>query len=228
MFNVTAIALSVLMILAYFTASYFKPTEYMAEQNERYILENIIPKKVGDWKALDSGIVLIKASDVEEKLNAIYSDMLERHYKDNNNNEIFLSLAYGADQSSDQTQVHRPEFCYPAQGFEISHVRDELIALSPEYSLLVRRLLARAPGRTEPITYWLVIGDKATLPGWSRKWIQLEYGLGGKIPDGLLFRVSSITQNIELAYQNQDDFIKELFSIVDQKKRNYFFGKLGD
>ena len=228
MFNFMAIVFSILMISAYFIADNLKPTKYMAELKKPEALQEMFPKVVGGWETLNSEIVLIKASDVEEKLNAIYSDMLERHYKDKNNNEIFLSLAYGADQSSDQTQVHRPEFCYPAQGFEISHVRDELIVLSPEHSLLVRRLLAQAPGRIEPITYWLVIGDKATLPGWSRKWIQLEYGLEGKIPDGLLFRVSSITQNVEEAYQNHDDFVKELFRELDTKQKSFIFGLKGE
>ncbi len=224
MFNFMAITFSVLMIFAYFMADYLKPTEYMAELNERDVLQKMLSKKIGSWKAQESGIALIKASDVEDNLNAIYSDILERHYKNNTNHELFLSLAYGADQSSDQTQVHRPEFCYPAQGFEITHIRDEKIELSPAHSLVVRRLLAKAPGRVEPITYWLVIGDKATLPGLTRKLIQLEYGLSGKIPDGLLFRVSSITKDIEFAYQNQDDFIKSLFYELDVKRKSFIFG----
>lgn len=213
------------MVFVYFTANHLKPTEYMAELKSQKLLEDIIPKQLGDWKATEVKLTLIKGADVEESLNKIYSDILERHYKNKNSDDVFLSLAYGADQSSDQNQVHRPEFCYPAQGFQITHIRDEKIKLDAERTLLVRRLLATAPGRVEPITYWVVIGDKVTLPGVSRKLIQLKYGFSGKIPDGLLFRVSSITEDVELAYQNQDDFIKALFYKLDVKQKEFVFGR---
>jgi len=226
-FNLPVIIISVLMVFAYVMASYLKPTEYMAELKSQELLENIVPKQLGDWKASEIELALIRAPDVEESLNEIYSDLLERRYNNQNSDEILLSLAYGADQSGDQNQVHRPEFCYPAQGLNISHVRDEKIKLDEERFLLVRRLLATAPGRVEPITYWIVIGDKVTLPGIGRKLVQLEYGLSGKIPDGLLFRVSSITQDVELAYQNQDNFIKELFYGLGVKQKNIFFGRGG-
>ncbi|MCF6345311.1 MAG: EpsI family protein [Thiomicrorhabdus sp.] len=225
MFNLPVIIISILMVFSYFTVNYLKPTEYMANLKNQESLKSIVPKQLGDWKASKIELALIKAPDVEESLNEIYSDILERHYKNKNSDDVFLSLAYGTDQSSDQNQVHRPEFCYPAQGFQITHIRDEKIKLDAERTLLVRRLLATAPGRVEPITYWIVIGDKVTLPGVSRKLIQLKYGFSGKIPDGLLFRVSSITEDVELAYQNQDDFIKALFNQLDVKQKEFVFGR---
>ena len=56
----------------------------------------------------------------------------------------------------------------------------------------VKRLVARQNSRNEPITYWITVGDKAIRSGIEQKMQRLAYGLSGKIPDGMLVRVSTI------------------------------------
>jgi hypothetical protein len=73
----------------------------------------------------------------------------------------------------------------------------------------------------------VTVGDKATLPGLDRKLVQLSYGLSGKIPDGLLVRVSSIDGNEKNAHHLQERFIRELLGVVNPKARAQLAGRFG-
>ena len=86
-------------------------------------------------------------------------------------------------------------------------------------------MVAINSNRIEPITYWITVGDHATLPGIGRKWAQLTYGLTGRVPDGLLFRVSSIDVNIANAYEQQEDFVRQLLTSVPQSSRDRLIGQ---
>jgi EpsI family protein len=88
-----------------------------------------------------------------------------------------------------------------------------------------RRLVAINGARNEPITYWVTVGDKATLPGLRRKLVQLSYGLNGMVPDGLIFRVSSIQPDADNAYKMQDQFVNALFSSIAPAQRDRLAGR---
>ena len=79
-------------------------------------------------------------------------------------------------------------------------------------------------GKHNTITYWVTVGDKAVLPGLEQKMQQLKYGLTGKIPDGMLVRVSSIDQDTDNAYKVQDFFIRDLLLAVQNKDRLRLIG----
>jgi EpsI family protein len=67
----------------------------------------------------------------------------------------------------------------------------------------VRRLFTSKGSREEPLTYWFTVGDRA-VQGWNARLVELSYTLTGQIPDGLLFRVSSIDADQTRANQMQD------------------------
>jgi hypothetical protein len=70
------------------------------------------------------------------------------------------------------------------------------------------------------------VGDQATLPGLGRKLLQLKYGLTGRIPDGMLFRVSSLNTKYATAYGDQESFINELLDSVTQENKIRLIGKI--
>lgn len=204
-----------------------RPTQRIAEQGPAIDLERMVPLRFAEWK-LDTNIVPIAASpDVQEKLDAIYEQTLSRTYVNQSGDHIMLSIAYGGDQSSDRSQVHRPEFCYGAQGFQLKNKFENTLNLS-DGRLNVRRLEAVQGGRNEPITYWITVGDSATLPGIGRKLMQIRYGVTGKIPDGMLVRVSSIDQNANRAYQIQDQFIRDLHQSLAPQDQVRVVGRVVD
>jgi EpsI family protein len=134
-----------------------------------------------------------------------------------------LSIAYGGDQS-DSMAVHKPEVCYPSQGFHITKQTNTTLETG-FHPVPVVRLVAVQNTRVEPITYWIIIGDKVLASGTGRKIEQLKYGLTGKVPDGLLFRVSSITTDENTAFSEQAGFINELLKGVNPDARVRLIGK---
>jgi EpsI family protein len=134
-----------------------------------------------------------------------------------------LSIAYGEDQR-DSVQLHYPEVCYPAQGFQVlSNRKGELQAQGGK--IPVRRLETRLEQqRLEPVTYWTMIGKQAVLGGMDKKLAEMHFGLRGEIPDGLLFRVSSIDANTERAFASQNQFVENLLVAVDPVVRQRISG----
>jgi EpsI family protein len=119
-----------------------------------------------------------------------------------------LTLAYGGDQS-DALKAHRQEVCYAAQGFEIKALKHETLALAGR-QIPITRMLAVQGLRSEPVTYWLTMGDRVVQGRLERLIVQLRYGLGGEIPDGIMVRVSNISGDPQAAYRAQEQFMRAL------------------
>lgn len=218
--------IALLMVSSAALAVALKPEQRLAEELPPLSLEEAVPKSFGDWRIDTSMVPVDPSPDVQASLNAIYSQLLARTYVNGQGERVMLSIAYGADQSGDGSQVHRPEFCYTAQGFQV--MANNVGTLLTQYGTLpVRRLLAVQGRRNEPITYWVTVGDKATLPGVERKLSQLAYGLTGKIPDGMLVRVSSINLQNDAAYRLQEKFIRDMLQSMDTKDRLRVAGRFG-
>lgn len=222
----TPLGIALMLLAAAVLALLLKPHQRMADQRPPLELATAIPAAFADW-TIDPGILPVTNSpDVLAKLEEIYSQTLARTYRNAKGERIMLSIAYGADQSGDGNQVHRPEFCYAAQGFQLRS--SSIGILATQYGILpVRRLLAVQVNRNEPITYWVTIGDEATLPGLSRKLNQLAYGLTGIVPDGMLVRVSSIDADSASAYQLQEKFVRDMLLNMAPQDRARVAGKFG-
>jgi EpsI family protein len=222
--NFRYLIIGIAMLVAAGLAVAITPREKIADQGPKVDLETMIPKQFGDWKVDETLAPQVVSPDVQAKLNAIYGQTLSRTYTNPNGERVMLSIAYGSNQGTDEFQVHRPEYCYKAQGFELEKSVEDSINLTWG-SLAVRRLIAAQRTRLEPITYWITIGDKTTLPGIGRKLAQLSYGLTGKVPDGLLFRISSIDNDVPKAYQLQNRFVQALLQTVNPADRTRLVGK---
>lgn len=181
-------------------------------------LARLVPTRFAGWR-LDATVAMLPVSAVAaNKAAGAYARTLERVYVDGDNRRVMLSIAYGDRQLGDRLQAHRPEFCYQAQGFIVAAASDGQLA-TPYGALPIRRLLTRRPGRREPVSYWLTVGDQATLPGLARKLAQLRQVLSGRAPDGMLVRVSSIDDSAEAAYAAHDRFVADLLSVVPEADR---------
>jgi len=217
-------ALALAMLTAAGLALALKPRTKVADLGPKVDLELLIPKQFGDWR-LDESIAPLELSpEVKAKLDRIYNQTLSRTYINPRGQRIMLSIAYGGDQS-DAMQVHRPEICYAAQGFAVG---DEALGrvATDDGELPVKRLVASQQGlRVEPITYWITVGDEATYVGIRQKLVQLKYGLTGRIPDGMLVRVSSIDRDAAAAYGLQESFIARMLAAVDAKDRIRLSGR---
>lgn len=194
----------------------------LAHQGPKPNLETMIPAQFGEWK-LDETIVPITVSpEVAETLSLIYDQTLSRTYVNPEGKRIMLSIAYGGNQSR-ALQVHKPEVCYTAQGFKVSGLVKEKLALE-NANVPAMRLVGEQGARVEPITYWIRIGDNIARGWLEQNKYRILYGLEGKIPDGLLFRVSNISPDIANSYQLHDQFIREMLGAMGKSTQSFFIG----
>ncbi|MBI3479749.1 MAG: EpsI family protein [Nitrosomonadales bacterium] len=222
--NKQAVLIGLLLIVVAISAAYLKPTKKLADSMPAVNLEKMIPAQFGEWYTDPVVLEPIISPDRKILLSKLYAQTLNRSYLDGHGTRIMLSIAYGGDQS-DEMQVHRPELCYTAQGFQVE--RDRLDNLPTKFgSLPIKRLFAVQGLRAEPITYWITVGDKAVvLKGMEQKLAQLRYGLTGKVPDGMLVRVSSISADDQDAYRIQDDFVREMLAAMSKEDRARIAGR---
>lgn len=209
-----ALIAAALMLGGAGAAVWARPTRHLADEIGMPDLETLFPSEFGDWRVDTSIPVILPSPDVQALLNKIYNQVLARTYVNPAGERIMLSVAYGGDQS-DGTGAHRPEVCYPAQGFAISSNQPSTMALGAGRSIPVRRLMSRLGGRAEPITYWIVVGDEVVTTGIGQKLAQLRYGVRGLIADGMLIRVSSIDAEQARAYRLHDRFVADLHGVLD-------------
>lgn len=214
--------IGVCMFAAAGMALALKPTTKIADAGPKIDLETLIPQTFGDWKIDETITPLIANPEQEALISKIYNQTLTRTYVNAKGERIMLSIAYGGDQT-DSMQVHKPEVCYPAQGFQILKNATDTFSTG-EGNIPIKRLVATQGQRIEPITYWRTVGDAVEVSGVSWKLQQLKYGLTGKIPDGLLFRISSIQADESKAYQTQDAFTRDLLKAMSPSGRERIIG----
>jgi EpsI family protein len=122
-----------------------------------------------------------------------------------------LSMAWGDDQRGER-QAHRPEICYPAQGFKVDKLSDGTLATSFG-DINVRRFTASGP-RDEPVTYLLAMAGSVVHNDYDKRIVQLRLLQNRHIPDGLLFRVSSVDRDANRAFKVQEQFVADLLTAV--------------
>lgn len=220
--RVRALFAALLLVSASGLAHVTRPTIHFADQRGKVDIEQIFPKAFGGWHVDTNVPVSIVSPDMEAMLKSLYAQTISRTYIGPTGERIMLSVAYGGDQS-DATRAHRPDVCYPAQGFDILSNVDARIDVG-QAELPVRHMLAKQGQRIEPVTFWFVVGEYTAVSGQQQKIAQLRYGVRGVIPDGMLVRVSSINPDAVAAYQDQARFIADLRASLPQPSKLRVFG----
>ncbi|MGN6529564.1 MAG: exosortase-associated protein EpsI, B-type [Burkholderiaceae bacterium] len=222
--NRRAAIAAILMAGAAVAGEAMVPTRKMARLRGHFDIEELVPRSFGDWRIDTHAVGGIVNPETAAMLNRIYSQLLDRVYIDSTGDRIMLSIAYGDDQADDSMQLHYPEVCYPAQGFQVKANRREQIS-TPEGLIHVRRLeTQQGEMRYEPVTYWTIVGDQQVIGGWERKKSEILHGIRGEIVDGLLFRVSSIDRNAKEGFEAQDRFIRDVVKAMSPAARRQLVG----
>ena len=212
------------MLLSGVLTKVMTPAVIFTGHQDQINLETMIPREFDRWKIDHSFAALMVNPDDQGLLNKIYNQTLSRTYINDQGERVMLSIAYGRDQSTD-LHVHRPEICYASSGFDIGRmsktVVDTTIGRIP-----VMHLVAKQGTRNEPITYWIRIGDSLTRGWFEQKLTAIGYGLTGKVPDGLLFRVSTISNDAQDSYRIQQAFLTAILQAVRSEDRYWLVGQL--
>ena len=220
--NTTALTLAALMCGASVAGIAARPSAKATDKANAISLETVVPKGFGDWTELPDQGAQVVNPQTKELLDKLYSQILTRTYVNKQGYRIMLSMAYGDDQRGG-LQAHRPEVCYPAQGFKLGKVEDG--ALATAYGdIEVRRLSTSLGARNEPVTYWLTVGDQVIKTKMEKRIAQIRLGLTGQIPDGLLFRVSSIDNDTARGFAMQQRFTADMMAAVPVAARKQLSG----
>ena len=212
-----------LMAAAAVAGEALQPRDRLSERKTPIVLDKQVPEAFGEWR-LDTSIrPVVPDPTLQAMLDTLYSQTLARTYVNAKGERVMLSIAYGSDQSNEATAVHRPEFCYSAQGFRVNLLTKETIEISGT-RVPVARVLAQLGQRIEPITYWVTLDESATLPGFGRKLNQIKYGLRGEIPDGMLVRVSTLSASTQISFALQQRFLEQMYAAVPAEVRGRYFG----
>lgn len=195
-----------------------KPTVRLADQGEKINLEAMIPRQFGNWAMDERQSALVVNPQGEGLVSELYQQVLSRTYLNAQRGQaIMLSIAYGENQSHSH-DLHVPDICYSGGGFQIHKAMRGELSLR-QGSIPVKRLVTQLHQRHEPLTYWAIVGDRVVSGAVSPKLVALSYGLRGQIPDGIIFRVSSVGSDDAVAFSAQQVFVQDLFDAVSSHDR---------
>ncbi|HUQ27197.1 MAG TPA: exosortase B [Usitatibacter sp.] len=209
------IVVAALMVCSALAAPLLKPVH--AEGSAALVLESMVPQAFGDWSIDPTIMPIAPTADVQAKLDRIYNQTVSRTYVNSAGEHMMLTVAYGGDQS-DALKAHRQEVCYTAQGFSIHGLHHATLGVQGG-SIPVTRMLAVREERSEPVTYWFTMGDRVVRGRVERLTTQIREGFAGRIPDGMLVRVSSISGDERAAYAAQQSFIAALLGAMPSTDR---------
>ena len=177
--------------------------------------QSMIPGTVGGWRSRKTAEIVTAAPD--EASDKLYQNLETRIYEGDQLPTIMLLIAYNNIQQND-VQVHRPEFCYPAAGYPIAWTKPIAIDLGPQ-TVEGRQLVARRDALNERIIYWVRVGEDYPV-GWAeQRWRMALSNARGVIPDGLLFRVSTIEGGPFYSPNSLETFLKAFIGASSQQFR---------
>ncbi len=185
------------------------------------ILESTVPSQLGQWRQVPTTNQVIDPTQ-KTTLLRIYDQTLARTYENPQGYRIMLSMAYGGNQR-DELELHKPEVCYVAQGFILNERSKTQLQLEG-HTIPVTRLNLNQGNRIEPVTYWATVGNTVVNSGYTKKIVEIRYGLLGQIPDGVLVRISSIDGDKNSAYKIHQQFAEEMLAALPPTIKNKLLG----
>ena len=217
-----ALVLASLMCAASVVAYIARPSQTATALGQSIQLDSAIPKQFGQWREEEVRVAQIVNPQTQQLLDKLYSQVLTRTYVDAQGYRVMLSLAYGDDQRGG-LQAHKPEVCYPAQGFTLHN--NEGAEIETSFGKIPgRHLQTQLGSRVEPVTYWFAVADRAVTSRFEQRLIEIRLGLTGQVPNGLLFRVSSIDGDAVRAFAAHQRFASDLLAAVSPANRSRLSG----
>jgi len=177
-------------------------------------LEDAIPLNVGSWHVTPSNAMILPEATEGSLADRLYSQTVSRLYLSDTELPVMMVVAYG-DTQSDQLQLHRPEVCYTAVGFQVSSSHKVDVPVGAAMPLPARELVATSSQRVEPILYWTRIGDYLPASGSEQRWLKLKTEMRGYVADGVLVRLSSVGLPPAESFAGLQKFARAMLEVTD-------------
>ncbi|UYY57044.1 exosortase-associated protein EpsI, V-type [Sphingomonas sp. S2-65] len=184
-------------------------------------LEQAIPTMLGPYRSVDSFDVVLPPQD--ELSRRIYDRYIARAYVAAGRPPIVLVIAYGSTQDYG-FQLHRPETCYPASGWDLGPSRQVALSLPDGRGINGKSMSADRPGRREQLVYWTRIGGSFPVDLWQGRLEIMRGALHRRVPDGVLVRLSTDSQSPAAAIDTLVDFNTRLLAALAPEGRALLLG----
>ena len=191
------------------------PLDYLGNHK----LEAIVPKAIGRWKFVSASGLVVPTED--QFALTLYSQQLTRVYWDGVGAPIMLLIAAGNDQTG-FLQVHRPEVCYSAAGYQLGEIRPQPVAIGGGRQIVANKLLATREGQSEWLLYWTRVGTQIPASWAKQRLVIAVDNLHQIIPDAMLVRASTIMPDGSEAERVLGEFIQALIASVSPPLRRAF------
>lgn len=205
-----------------------KPNKFWADVVKGASYNASIPDQFGEWAYIPQRQGRVVNPVQEEELMKLYSETVAKTYIHMpTGRAIMLSIAYGRNQSTD-VQIHTPEQCYPSQGFRVKSMQHYDVSTGHGIIKAVRMETTLGENRKEPLTYFIRVGDSVVRGSKERNLSRLKMAIQGYLVDGMLFRVSEVTNESESSFSLQEKFIRDLLANVTEADRKRLIGSTSE
>lgn len=150
-----------------------------------------VPHRIGPWQvAARDGVVTAPADELAARL---YDQVLTRIYRAPSQTtdapDIALLVASGRGQDLD-VQLHRPDACYPAQGYALSDERPVPLVFAG-VPLTAATVRAQRDDDLQQVLWWTRIGTAFPADAATQNRTIVRANLAGRAPDAVLVRLST-------------------------------------
>ena len=200
-----------------------KPSRKMSRTG-KLSLEKNIPEIVGSYQG-NSFSDMLAGAEPGSLTDRLYDQTVARRYRNQKSGQIIdMLVAHGPDQSN-ENQLHRPEVCYPAFGYQILASKQEQIALGRGGQLPARELHTSIGDRKETIIYWTRLGDSLPTSGSEQRLDRVKLALHGIVADGVLVRFSSVDTGMGTSSREIQNFIKDFVTALSPQVKVALLGE---
>jgi EpsI family protein len=167
-----------------------------------------------------SGVLLPPPDALSDRL---YDDLVTRVYESDRELNVMMLLAYNNLQDG-VVQVHRPEVCYPVGGFTLSPT-EEVSLQTAGASIPANFFTAVGPDRTEQVLYFTRLGDDYPRSWTEQRWAVVKANLRKQIPDGMMMRVSLLSNSRSDALDSLSRFAASFITACPKPLRDLLVTK---
>lgn len=180
-----------------------------------------IPLTIGQWSVRPADNFVLPPEEVDPL--KVYDEVLTRAYVNKAGATLMLLIAYGGGQTG-VFQIHRPEACYPANGFSLGTRRTVEVLVRNGQEVTSGFFTAAAYRRTEQLLYWTRIAN-----WFPANWLQeniavVRSNFAGQVPDGAIVRMSIISPDEDQSLALLKAFALELTQSAGPVGRQVMLG----
>lgn len=184
-------------------------------------LDMIVPRSFAGWRIVGGDDVVLP--DEEQELR-VYEGVLSRTYGRADGTTVMFVAVYGRAANRRMT-IHRPDGCYPSQGFTITRNRDVPIPLAPGLVVGGREMLADRGERHETVLYWRRLSDETPSDLLAENALYYRRAFAGIVADGALVRMSVVGIPPVRARAVMTGFAQALYAASSPRAREVLVGR---